>query len=151
MSVCRVCSYRCVCEVCVQILVRPLVQCTYIGPTVHNHYLFLCFKSIYFLILPPTPTPPPPCLQRQDSSVWHAKRSSSQTAAGRRSLIHLAAVSERTAKDYSATMLLISLAAAARIDRHSALIRGTRDIFWWSDVRTTKIPFSEPTGPVDAY
>lgn len=57
LSVCDVCTYGCVWCVCVQIPVWPYVQCTYVGPTVHNHNLFLCFKSIYFLIRPPTPAP----------------------------------------------------------------------------------------------
>lgn len=79
LSVCNVCVHTCVYEVCVcvcvQILAPPLVQCTYIGPTVPIHHFLLCFKCIYFL------KPPPPVLQRQDSSVLHAKRRCSQTAA----------------------------------------------------------------------
>lgn len=119
MSVCNGYVFIPVCMrfVCVQIQAPPLVQCTYIGPTVPIHNVLLCFKSIYFSNPPPLLLPP--CLQRQDSSVLHANRRCSQTAAERCSLIHLAAVSERMAKDYS----------AARADRHSVLICCTRGIF----------------------
>lgn len=72
-----VCSYLCVWALCVQILAPPLVQCTYIGPTVHIHNFLLCFKSIYFLKRPPPPLLLPPSakagltrLTRQPQMLW---------------------------------------------------------------------------------
>lgn len=136
--------------VCVQIPVRPYVQCTYIGPTVHNHNLFLCFKSIYFLIWPPTPAPslPPVCKGRSHPSRTPTTAPLRLLRAGIVSSIWL--LFRRGRRRIIQRRCFWSL-AAARIDRHSALIRCTGDIFWWSDMRTTKIPFSELTGPVDAY
>lgn len=44
-----VCSYLYVREaVCAQMYLFPLVQCTYIGPTVHIHNFPLSFKQIHF-------------------------------------------------------------------------------------------------------
>lgn len=138
-----VCSYLCVWALCVQILAPPLVQCTYIGPTVHIHNFLLCFKSIYFLKRPPPPPLllPPVCKGRTYlsrtptadalrllrrgvlSSIWLLFRRGWRRIIQRQELTDIL---------YSAHLLY---------QRH----------FWWSDVRTAKIPFSEPTGPVDAY
>lgn len=58
----------CVWFVCVQILAPPLVQCTYIGPTVPIHNFLLCFKCIYFLKRPPPLLLPPVCKGRTHPS-----------------------------------------------------------------------------------
>lgn len=56
-----------VCEVCV-CTAPPLVQCTYIGPTVPIHNFLLCFKCIYLLKRPPPLLFPPVCKGRTHPS-----------------------------------------------------------------------------------